>query len=81
MNMQANLSLCCSRNKSLLFLSHLLLAWRNIGTRFSICWFVHQCVNICVNPNFNPNIHVYFPRTFKATVMILGISLLLGMAI
>ena len=37
--------------------------------------FVHQSVNICVNPYFDPNVQVHFPRTIKASVMILGISL------
>ena len=41
--------------------------------------FISQCVNICVNPNLDLNVQVHFPRTVKATVMIVGISLLLGM--
>ena len=41
--------------------------------------FVHQSVNVCVNPNFDPDIQGHFPRTIKATVMILGIILHLGM--
>ena len=65
------------------FLSHLLLAWRNIGIWFSVCpsihMFTHQSFNICVNPSFNPNFQVHFPRTLKATVMKLGISLHLRM--
>ena len=36
-------------------------------------------VNICIHPNFDPNIQVHLPRTIKATVMILGMSLHLGM--
>ena len=65
------------------FLSCPPLAWCNIGIRFSIhpslCPFVHQSINFCVNSNFDPNVQVYFPRTIKATVMMLGISLHLGM--
>ena len=57
------------------FLSHLLLAWSDIGIRFS----VRQSVNICINPNFDPNVQVHFPRTIEATVMRLCISLHFGM--
>ena len=39
----------------------------------------HPFVNICIHPNFDPNIQVHLPRTIKATVMILGMSLHLGM--
>ena len=41
--------------------------------------FVCQSINICVNPTLNPNVKVQFPKIIKATVMILGISLHLGM--
>ena len=44
----------------------------------SFCPFVGQSINICVYPNLDSNVQVHFPRTIKATVMILGISLHLG---
>ena len=67
----------------MIVLSRLLLAWRDIGIRFSVRSFVRssvrpfvlQSVNIWVNANFDLNVQVYHPRTIKATVMILGISL------
>ena len=40
----------------------------------SVLSFVSQSVNIFVDSNFGPN----FPRTIKATVMILAISMHLG---
>ena len=40
--------------------------------------FVCQSINIFDNPNLDPNVQVYFLRTIKATVMILGLSLHLG---
>ena len=42
--------------------------------------FVRESVNICVNSNFGPNVHVHFPRTIKATVVILGVRLHLWVA-
>ena len=36
------------------------------------CLFSRQSINICVNSYFDPNVEVNFPRTIKATVMILG---------
>ena len=52
------------------FLSRLLFAWRDIGIRFSVLSSVHS-YRICVNPH----VQVHFPRTIRATVMIIGISL------
>ena len=40
---------------------------------------VGQSVSTCINPNFDPNVQDDFPRTIKATVIIIGISLHLGM--
>ena len=45
----------------------------------SSCPFVLQSVNIYVNLNFDPYVQLHFPRTIKATVKILVISLHLGM--
>ena len=64
----------------LVLLSRLLLAWHDIGIQFSIRLSV--CLSICQHlshPNFDLNVQVHFPKTIKATVMILGISLHLGM--
>ena len=66
--------------KCCLILSCLLLAWWDIGIQFSVRLSVRQSINICVNRNFDPNVQVHFPRAIKATVMILGISLHIGMS-
>ena len=60
------------------FLLCLLLAWRDIGTWFSILLSVCSSVNICVKPSFDPYVQDHFLRTIKASVMMLGISLHLG---
>ena len=41
------------------------------------CPSIH--LSMCVNPDFDPNVEGRFPRPIKATVMILGIHLRLGM--
>ena len=66
---------------TLVFQQHSSLSrWRVTGIWFSVHLSVRQSVNICVNPIFNLNVRVHFPRTIKATMMILGINLHLGIA-
>ena len=45
----------------------------------SICSSICSSVYFCIIPNFDHSVQVNFLRTIKATVMILGISLHLGM--
>ena len=71
-------ALVCRCDKGIQFLSRLLLAWCDVGIRFSIRPFLCQFINICGNPNFDTNVQVHFRRNIKATVMIPGISLHLG---